>query len=245
MSTIPSLAQRHFYPNMPPDDAARYEGPVYGVKGGVNLPRLYYTSTALSDLPHELLLTPSAGFFLELPLSRMVTIAPELHYQQRGGATSYQFNGQQESYRFIAHYVTLRVPFYCYAPVSDRWKPYLFLAPEAGSPIFGKIQLKRPSGDVETDINNANINRIYLGALGGIGMRINIPFSTITMVLKIETALNWGLIDTYSPSEHAGTAHPVNIQAYSIEGHRWSRGLECHLGLGFFINKYNACSTFQ
>lgn len=238
---MPLMAQDHFYPSRPKDDAARYEGPVYGIKGGINLPRLYYTSPALSYLPHELLLKPSGSCFVELPLSRTFTIAPELNYQQRGGATSFNFNGSKE-YSLIAHYFSVRVPFYCYAPVSDRFKPYLLLGPEVGMPAFGKIKI---TGHNEIDINSSNINRLYLGAMGGAGFRVNMPLRNITLVLKLETAINWGLLDTYSPAEKAGTATPVNIQAYTIDGHRWSRGLECHLGLGFFFNKYNACGSFQ
>lgn len=234
-------AQDHFFPSRPKDDAARYEGPVYGIKGGINLPRLYYTSQALNYLPHEFLLKPSGGFFLELPLSSIFTIAPELFYQQRGGATSFTFNGQKQHYSLLAHYCSVRVPFYCYAPISDRFKPYLLLGPEVGAPIFGKIK----GYGQEIAINSSNINRLYLGALGGAGFRVNMPLRNITLVLKLETAINWGLLDTYSAAEQAGTATPVNIQAYTIDGHRWSRGLECHLGLGFFFNKYNACGSFQ
>lgn len=234
-------AQDHFYPSRPKDDAARYEGPVYGIKGGINFPRLYYTSQALKDLPHVMMLTPSGGFFLELPLSRIITIAPELCYQQRGGATTLKFNGSDVDYSLKAHYFTVRVPFYCYAPISDRFKPYLLLGPEMGAPAFGKIT----GYGQEVKINSSNINRLYLGAVGGAGFRVNMPLSRITLVLKLETAINWGLLDTYSPAEQAGTATPVNIQAYTIDGHRWSRGLECHLGLGFFFNKYNACGSFQ
>lgn len=235
-------AQQHFYPSRPLDDAARYEGPVYGIKGGMAASRLYYTSPALADLPHELWLKPAAGCFVELPLSRIFTIAVELDYQQRGGATSYHFNGKPETYSLLAHYVTARVPITGYIPVSDYFKPYLFVAPEVGAPVLGEINLKSSyySGQ-PVPLTNANINRLYAGVLGGAGLRFNIPFRTITVVLKLDAAINVGLIDTFSRSEHAGAAHPVNLQAYTIEGYRWLRSLEGHLGIGFFINKPDAC----
>ena len=245
LNTVTMTAQRHFYPSRPRDDAARYEGPVYGIKGGLVAPRLYYSSSALCDLPHELLLKPSASCFVELPLSTDFTIAPELNYQQRGGATSYQFNGQNERYSLLAHYVSARVSVCCYMPMSDRFKPYVFVSPEFGVPVAGSIRLKSAYYDVETPINNSNINRLHAGMLGGLGLRLNIPMKSITMVLKLDAAVNWGMVDTFSPSEHAGTAHPVNLQAYTIDGRRWLRSLECHLSLGYFINKPDACGWIQ
>ena len=247
LGAMPLMGQDHFYPSRPWDDAAHYEGPVFGIKGGLNIPRLYYTKATLSGLPHDLLLKPSASCFVELPLSRLFTIAPELNYQQRGGATTYRFNGLLEQYSLEAHYVSVRVPFYCYAPVSDRFKPYLFLGPDLGAPIMGKIQIQLDKVGVtnEVNINGSNINRLYVGAVGGAGFRVNMPLRRITLVLKLETALNLGLLDTYAPAEHDGTANPINVQVYTINDHRWSRGLEFHLGLGFFFNKYNACGTFQ
>ena len=244
-SAVTMTAQRHFYPSRPKDDAARYEGPVYGIKGGVVASRRYYSASALSDLPHDLLLRPSAGCFLELPLSRVFTIAAELNYQQRGGAKKYQFNGNDEQYSLMAHYISARVPICCYFPVSDRIKPYVFFSPEVGVPLAGSIRLKGYYYDVETPINNSNINRLYAGVLGGAGLRFNMPLSTITIVLKLDAAINWGLLDTFSRSEHAGAAQPLNLQAYTIDGSRQLRSLECHLSLGFFINKPDACGWIQ
>lgn len=241
LAAVNLTAQERFYPDHPKDDAARYEGPVYGIKGGVNVSRFYYTSQALSGLTHTDTLSLSAGCFLELPLSRTFTIAMELNYQQRGGATTYQFNGKPERYSLLAHYVTARVPVYCYIPVTDHVKPYVFLAPEVGAPVAGEIRLQGGYYNGSTPISNANINRLYVGALGGVGLRFNIPMRTITMVLKLDAALNIGLLDTYSLSERSGIAHPLNLQAYTIDGHRYLRGLEGHLTLGFFINKPDAC----
>lgn len=246
---IPAMAQHHYYPERPADDAVRYEGPIYGIKGGINIPRLYYTSEVLRDLPHVTQLKPSVSCFVELPMTKTMTIAPELNYQQRGDSTYYRFNGSTVQYSLFAHYISVRVPVYCYIPVTDLFKPYLFLGPDLGVPVAGDIQLKSdpsiPGFGNTTKINSSNINRLYFGALGGVGMRVNVPFSIITMVLKLEAALNWGLTDTYSRAEHAGTAHPLNVQAYTINGHRYSRGLEIHLGLGFFFNKQDACGGFQ
>lgn len=244
LAAVDLTAQGHFYPDHPNNDAARYEGPVYGIKGGIVASRFYYTSEALSGLSHELLLKPSAGCFVELPLSRSFTIAVELDYQQRGDSIAYLFNGKQEQYRLMAHYVTARAPLSCYFPVSDRFKPYVFLSVEVGTPVAGEIVLKSPYHPAKTPISSANINKLYAGALGGAGLRFNIPLSKTVLVLKLDAAVNLGLLDTYSASERAGMANPLNIQAYTIKGQRLMRCLEGHLSIGFYINKPDACGWF-
>lgn len=239
-TAIPLMAQRHFYPSRPGDDVVRYEGMVYGVKRGINCPRLYYTSNALRNLPHEFLLKKSYGCFVEMPLWGKFTIAPEFNVQQRGDSTTFKFAGHKVGYSLLAKYVSVRTPVYCYFPVSDLVKPYLFLGPDFGVAVKGEI-----NGYGQTvGINSRNINRWYVGTLSGAGVRVNVPLRWITMVLKLEAALNMGLLDTYSKAEKEGTAHPLNVQAYTIDGHRYSRGLEVHLGLGFFLNKIDGCGRF-
>ena len=250
MLSLSLKAQQHFYPSRPRNNAALYEGPVYGIKMGVNCPRLYYSNAYLGEMSHDLMVTPSAGLFLEVPFLRSCTVAPELNYQQRGGSFTYLYDQHiKETYRLQASYLSLRVPVYLYIPISDRVKPYLFVAPELSRVVGGKVSMTHPDQelpDYQVSINRSNIKYAYLGALGGAGLRINMPLSTITIVLKADVAINWGFLDTYSSLEHAGTSHPVNgVQSYHIDGRRDSRGVEMHLGLGFFINKYDACGSFQ
>jgi len=241
-------AQRHFIPSRPRSDAALYEGPVLGLKGGVNMPRLSYTNDYLGSLPHDLMFTPSFGAFLEIPFLRPFTIAPELNFQTRGGSFSYKYMNVQENYQLKAHYVSVRIPVFFYMPISDRVKPYLFLSPDLGYATKGSISLSHPKHglpDHSVPLNRSNMRYAYLGALGGAGIRFNFPLSVITIVMKLDAAINWGFLDTYAKLEQASTAIPVNVNSYHIDGKRFSRGLEVHLSLGFFINKYDACSVFQ
>jgi len=242
-------AQEHFYPARFRNDAALYEGPVYGLKAGIDFPRLYYTNSYLgSVLQHDLILAPSASLFWEMPFLIPCTFAIELNYQQRGGAFTYEKDHIMETYRLQAQYVSLRVPLYFYVPISDRVKPYLFVSPDAGCVVAGGISLKHPNGglpDYSVGVNYSNINYGYFGALGGVGIRFNIPLTIITIVVKADAAVNLGFLDTFSKMEHSGTAHAVNgVNNYYIDGKRHSRGLECHLSFGFFINKYDACGWF-
>lgn len=225
------------------------EGPVFGLKAGVDFPRLYYTNPYLSTaLRHDFLMSPSVSLFFEKPFLKRCTFAVELNYQQRGGSFTYDKGGVDETYRLQAQCVSLRVPVYLYLPLSQCVQPYLFLAPDAGCVVGGDISLTHPNGglpDQSVDISYSNIKYTYFGALGGLGIRFNIPLSRVTIVVKLDAAVNYGLTDTYSKFEHNGMANAVNgINNYYIDGKRYSRGLECHLSLGFFINKFDACGWF-
>ena len=195
------------------------------------------------------MITPSAGFFIEIPFLRPCTIAPELNYQSRGGAFTYHFAGNiKESYTLKADFVSARLPVFFYMPVSDRVKPYLFLSPDIGFAIKGEIQLTHPDHnltDYAVAINPSNFKYAYFGALGGLGIRFNFPLSLITIVVKADAAVNWGFRDTFSKHEHEGVAIPDNVHSYTLQGKRFSRGLEIHLSFGFFINKYDACGSFS
>ena len=250
MSAITMMAQERFYPSRPRNDAALYEGPVVGVKLGGNLSRLYYTHPFLSDMPHGFMINKSFGIFLEIPFLRPCTVAPELNYQGRGGSFSYRFNAFtlqndtltiQHTYSLQANYISFRVPVNFYFPINDRVKPYLFVGPDFGMVVNGEVS----SPQQANSLNYSNIKYPYFGALGGAGIRVNIPLSIITMVVKADAALNWGLTDTFSTYEQNGLASPSNVGAYQLQGKRYSRGLEVHLSIGFYFNKYDACSTFQ
>lgn len=244
-----SKAQGKFYPSRPHYKTDSYDGFVYGIKGGVNIPRLYYTNPSLSRLGHDTLVTPSASFFLEIPFGNW-TVAPELNYQRRGGSTSYVFSDTyKESYKLQADYVSLRSPLCFYIPLFARFKPYLFVGPDFGWVVGGSISLenldeKQPENKKSVSINGSNMKRYYLGALGGLGFCFMIPLDNISIVIKTDAALNWGFNDTYSKLEHTSEANPLNVQAYSIKDSRYSRGLEIHLSLGFFFNKQDACGKF-
>ena len=250
MSAISLMAQERFYPSRPRNDAALYEGPVVGVKLGCNFPRLYYTNPYLSEMSHGFMIKKSFGVFLEIPFLRPCTVAPELNYQGRGGSFSYRFNAFtlqndtltiQHTYALEANYISFRVPVNFYFPITERVKPYLFVGPDFSMVINGNITAPQQSDT----LNYSTIKYPYFGALGGAGIRVNIPLSIITIVVKADAALNWGFTDTFSKYEQNGMASSSNVSAYQLQGKRYSRGLEVHLSIGFYFNKYDACSTFQ
>ena len=242
------IAQGSFYPKTTNETAMINEGIVFGIKGGVNCPRLYYTNSYLSDLPHDFVLGISGGVFVEIPFLNIFSVAPELNYQQRGGATSYVYEKVYNvNYKLQSGYASIRVPVYCYIPASKIFRPYLYLAPDVGYAFQGNISLAQPGLDIpqsDISISDANINRYYVGALGGVGFRVNVPMSRVTMVLKMDAAVNGGFLDTFSKREHQETVTATNVHAYNMQGKRFSRGLEISLSVGFIRNEADGCGNF-
>ncbi len=213
----------------------------YGIKGGINMPRLHYTDKNLHKLGHDFMLGPSIGVFFEYPIQNHITIAPEANYQQRGGATSYHYSQQYNiSYQLEANYLSVRIPCFGYWSNSSVISPYWFVGPDFGYVLSGQISLSQPGLDIpgsHVAINKSNLNQLYVGCLGGVGLRFNISISYITFVLKTDVGINWGFSDTFSKGEQEETANPTNVHAYNNQGHRFSRGLEAHLSIGFISRR--------
>ena len=248
--SIPLMAQKRFLPSRPTSDALLYERPVIGVKGGVTLPWLSFSDPRLLGLPHDVMPRPSLGAFVEFPVYRIVTLAPELIWQTRGGSTTYRYaNLYPETYEIRADYLALRVPVMLYHPISDQLKPYLFAGPDLGYAFRGVIQLTHdehaPLDNYTDTISSYNYRRASLGAVLGAGIRYNLPLTLITLVFKADAGLYLSLTDSYSRREVAGQSSPLNVSAYHLHGRRLLRGLEFHLGVGFFINKPDGCGGFR
>ena len=222
----------------------------FGIKGGINSPRLYYTDKNLKTLPHDFMVKTSIGVFGELPISNNLTLTPEVNYQQRGGSTSYIYNQQYDvTYKLEANYISLRIPLTFYINGSNNISPYMFAGPDTGYVIDGQIMLSQPGLPIpesHVETNNANMKNLYFGLLGGLGIRFNINLSYVTFVIKTDAALNWGLSDTFSDEEHQETANPTNVHAYNHQGHRLSRGLEAHISIGYISRKSDdVCHHFS
>ena len=90
------------------------------------------------------------------------------------------------------------------------------------------------------------MEHLYLGVLGGAGVRFNLIFSGVTLVLKADAAVNFGFIDTFARAERVETANPMNIHAYNHQGKRFSQGFEFHLSIGYIPEKKdNVCDHFN
>lgn len=227
-----------------------YEKILFGLKGGINCPRLYYTNHYVSDLPHNFVIEPSLGVFVEFPFSERLALAPELNYQQRGGATSYVYEHDYNvRYSLKANYASIRLPLFGYMRAFRDVRPYLLLGPEVGYVINGEISLSQPGLDIpesHVHLNKSNINYWYAGMLGGAGIRANLVFPKVVLVVKLDAAINLGFTDTFSEAEHNETATPTNVHAYNHQGKRLSRGVEINLSIGYIPEKKDdVCGHFK
>lgn len=248
-----------------------------GVKGGVNWPYMDFTDPNLAQLPHKplydtlflfpqtingtrsykdtLLLSfkPMFGVFVDIPLNEHVSIAPEIMYVKRGMRTNYMNrDGLNVDHSIRSQSVDLRVPL-VFNFKLETVQPYAFVAPDFGLVSGGNIQqtvMKNDTLLVSYDslaINASNMNPFHFSVLGGVGMRFNFNFNKFSMLMKIEAAYNYGIMDTFSKMEHDGTTPPVNVNAYNTTGKRLTRGLECCISIGIplkFAEK-DACSNFK
>ena len=235
------MAQNIVYPYRPLKQNINDDRVLYGVKGGINMPRMYYTDKNLKKLPHDFMASPTISLFAEFNLYKKLSMAIELNYQTKGTATSYVYEGKYNvTYKLKADYLGVRLPLYWYLSNTSDVCPYLFAGPDFAYVVGGNISLTQPGlsiSDVYVWINDSNINRLYLGALAGVGARKNMYFNKWILVFKLDGAVNCGLNNTFAYAERNETATPTNIHAYNSQKGRYSVGFEINLSIG--ISQYN------
>ena len=217
----------------------------FGIKGGVNFPRLYFRDTNLQSLPHNFLVYPTASLYAEFKLYNRLSLGAEFNCQLRGGATTYTYETDYTvNYKIRARYISMRLPVYYYLFNHPTIAPYFFIGPDFGYAYNGDIFLTQPGlpiSDVSVSISDSNINRFNFGMLAGVGVRKNANLNNWTIVLKVDFALNWGHLNSFSPAETNETATPTNVHAYNSQGKRLITGLELNLTIG--ISKTGSSNT--
>ena len=236
-----------------------------GLKGGVNLPRMYYyQNPALMRLPQSNTFTPMGGLFVDIPLTRSVFISPEIMYVQRGTDMTYNHRSIVEHYSISTSYVDLRLPLELCWKIKPYFQPYVTIGAEVGMCLFGKINLHRqyydalfprllqqPSYSNQTIdfpiyVDSANMYRFHAGAFAGVGVRGKVTIIGQDYLFKLSASFHQGFLDSYSKYEHDGSAQAVNVNAYKVTGVRWPQGLEVTLGIAIPLDNgfYDACSSF-
>ena len=223
-----------------------------GIKGGVNLPRMYYfMNEALGKLPQEWVFTPTGGLFVEIPVGEALIIAPEAMYVQRGMETNYEhISGSKVHYSMNASYADVRLPFELRLPVTPYFQPYVTIGAEAGMRLFGQIHIDRTAPvemDETIDVGDANLQMIHAGAFAGLGIRSRVNIGSFGIVLKLSAAFHQGLLDSYSKMEREGSANPLNVNAYQVTGYRLPQGIEACFGIAIPLapRMEDACATFS
>ena len=237
---------------MSSNSAQQKESMSIGLKGGVNLPRMYYfQNEPLSRLPQQWVITPMGGLFVEIPVGSSLIIAPEAVYIQRGTDISYEHvSGTNVHYTMNVSYADVRLPFEFRLPLKPYFQPYLTLGAEAGMRLFGQIHIDRTTPvelDQTIDVGDANMNLIHAGAFAGVGVRSRIGMGNRHILLKLSASIHLGLLDSYGAAEKEGSVPAVNVNAYQVTGWRLPQGLEVTLGVAIPLEKplEDACATFS
>lgn len=141
--------------------------PKFGIKGGINLSNLY-----VDDVDDEnMKLGINAGFFAKLPLTRGLSIQPELLYSNKGSKLTYNNpllgNGE---YRFNLHYV--EVPVLAVINIAKNFN--IQVGPYASYLIAANITDLNDNGTVNevSDLDAESFNRFDWGLTGGLGIDI-------------------------------------------------------------------------
>lgn len=222
-----------------------------GLKGGVNMPRMYYyNNDALSQLPQKDTIKLMGGLFVDIPMGDVLALSPEVVYLQRGTDISYEhISGSQVHYTMSVHYVDFRLPLELRLPIKPYFQPYLTLGAEAGARLGGQIHMDRTAPialDETIDVGDANMNLIHAGAFAGLGIRSRIGIGSRHILLKLGASVHQGLLDNYGSAEKEGSVSAVNVNAYQMTGWRLPQGLEVTLGVAIPLEKplKDACATF-
>ncbi|MBQ6083428.1 MAG: PorT family protein [Bacteroidales bacterium] len=221
-----------------------------GVKFGVNDATMVYTDKQLKDLNSTYSIKPSFGLYLEIPVTRWLSVSPELMYIGRGGMVSYETNNTNNvDYKINSRCVDFRVPIDLYMIMSRSFKPYVFVAPDFGYVLGGEISMKQDGVTAvsqEIEIGSANMKEYNVSVLFGLGFRFDVYMPQTALYVKLEAGYNYGLTDTFSKMEKDESSVAENVNAYNISGDRFNRGLEVMISIGMpFYRNTGTCSTFR
>lgn len=222
-----------------------------GLKGGVNMPRMYYfNNEALLQLPQKDTITLMGGLFVDIPLGNVLALSPEVVYLKRGTDISYEHrSGALVHYTMSVHYVDFRLPLEVRLPIKPYFQPYLTVGGEVGMRLGGQIHIDRTAPielNQTIDVGDANMNMIHAGAFAGLGIRSRIGIGSRHILLKLGATVHQGLLDNYGAAEKEGSVPAVNVNAYQVTGWRLPQGLEVTLGVAIPLEKHleDACATF-
>lgn len=134
----------------------------FGIKGGVNFSNMY-----TDDVDDENVLTSfNAGVFVNLPVSDLFSIQPEVLYSRKGAELTYDNAFATGSAKFNLNYI--EVPVLLKINVSENFN--IHAGPYFAYLIDSKITNQGDGVfDFETDIDNDDLNKFDAGIAAGIG----------------------------------------------------------------------------
>ncbi|MGE5944447.1 MAG: porin family protein [Flavobacteriales bacterium] len=135
----------------------------FGVKGGVNFSNMY-----TDDVDDDNMLTSfNAGLFVNLPISDMLSIQPEVLYSRKGSELSYDNVFATGTAKFKLNYI--EVPVLLKVNVTDNFN--LHAGPYFAYLIDSQITNETNDGtfDFEDNFDNDDFNKFDAGLSAGLG----------------------------------------------------------------------------
>ncbi|NOT76028.1 MAG: PorT family protein [Cyclobacteriaceae bacterium] len=140
--------------------------PKFGIKGGVNLSNLYVDNVEDENMKVGF----TGGFYAKLPMTRGISIQPELLYSNLGARLTYDnFIQGSGEYRFNLNYIQLPVSL-----VFNIVKNFNIHAGGYASYLTSANVKNVQNGDIQgvTDLDSDDFNRFDYGLVGGLGLDI-------------------------------------------------------------------------
>lgn len=221
----------------------RSKAVMIGFKGGFTLPRVGYSEEDYKNAPQKIVVSPAFGVFVEIPIVKTFSVAPEFMYITRGvNHDKIPFRNKLiATYKLSVNCLDFRLPFIYRFGINKVFQPYIFAAPDIAVPINGKKQYYVVDSDnhpvypfINEDITGDDISSIDISALLGVGVRVNIDFQKFTIVTKIDIGYNYGFINNNGEANN-----PVTKEF----GKRYHRALECMVSVGLPL-RFSKKDTF-
>lgn len=140
--------------------------PKFGIKGGLNLTNLYVDNVQDENMK----VGGHVGFYGKLPLTRGVSLMPELLYTNKGSKVTYNnFIQGSGEYRFNLNYVELPISF-----VFNIVKNFNIHAGGYAAYLTSANVKNLKDGTIQgvTDLNAEDFNRFDYGLVAGLGVDI-------------------------------------------------------------------------
>lgn len=140
--------------------------PQIGFKAGLNLTDLYFNSPAISDLGAGF----NVGIFLKMPLSKVVSLQPELYLTTKGASIKYNAIPLNGSALFNLTYIEL--PVLCLIQVSHHinLQAGIYAAYLADAKVSNRLNTNQ--FDFEQYVAGIRFNRTDAGLIIGAGILI-------------------------------------------------------------------------
>jgi hypothetical protein len=138
----------------------------FGIKAGINLANMYTDDVRDENMKLGL----NVGFLAKVPLTRGLSIQPELLYSSKGSKLTYDNVLGEGEYRFNLHYVELPV----LAVINLARNLNLHVGPYVGFLAGVNITDINNDGTVDEimELDVDNFNRFDIGLSGGLGLDI-------------------------------------------------------------------------